>query len=111
MLNDPVKDVASDESEFAINSGQGSFLESPRVMLEMRCIRMSVMQICYRNYSVRLGKQQALQKTRTDPIIHPEIRHAIQKKHGGESETMLCILQYAQHQENASVRKQHIWPL
>lgn len=50
IINDLVEEVASNEAESSVNSTKGTLDKGPRILIVMRDIRMSVVQIGNGNY-------------------------------------------------------------
>lgn len=50
VINDLVEEMASNETKSSVNSAQGTLDEGPGILIVMRNIRVSVVQVCDGNY-------------------------------------------------------------
>jgi hypothetical protein len=89
VLDNAVEDVATDETKFAVNSGSSSLDEGPVLGFVVRCVRVSVVEICDGDYfrSASVFTVRVLLML-TNPVVHPQVWQSVGQKNGPASHAL-----------------------
>lgn len=107
-LNDTVKELTANETEFAVDGGSSTTSEVPNLRLVVRESRVGVLKVGNGNCSYTLTRNRYGVDGReelTKPVVHPEIRDSVPHEEVEPAKVLSEKVQDAAHDEKAHIAR------